>query len=99
MEYTRLIYHTFYKEFSGSSPEEIIRHVYEDSKDGTGCNFLEWWNYQKQLWGSKYGHVIPDSPESDNASQKLLDVLIEVGALEAGPKTPVSRTMEIGRGR
>jgi hypothetical protein len=87
-----LVCHTFYREFSGLSPEEVIRHVYEDCREGTGCTFSEWWEYQKTLWGTKYGHVIPDSPDSDNAYHTLLDVLIKVGALEAGPQPPTSRT-------
>ena len=95
----QLVYHTFYKEFSGSTAEEVIQRLYEDSKEGTGCSFPEWWDYQKKLWGQKYDHAIPETPDAENAHQKLLDFLVEVGALEVGPKEPPQRTVESGRGR
>lgn len=31
-----LQYHTFYGSFSGETPEEIVRQLYEDSRRGIG---------------------------------------------------------------
>jgi hypothetical protein len=81
-----LVYHTFISEFKGADAKEVIQAVYEDAKQGTGATFQEWWDYQKKLWSKKYGVDIPESPDSPDASQKLLDILVDVGALEVGPK-------------
>lgn len=78
-------YHTFYAEYRGATPEEVIQSVYADAKAGTDMSFEEWWQYQKDLWKYKYGKEAPDAGAAD-ASHKLLKLLVDVGALEPGEK-------------
>ncbi len=79
------IYHTFFREFQGASAQEVVQSLYEDSRAGTGMDFQAWWNYQKKLWDTRYGLTIPEA-DTAGAEQKLLDVLLQVGALERGHK-------------
>lgn len=83
-----LVYHTFLSEYRGVSAEDIIQRIYEDSASGTGASVSQWWDNQKKLWGREYTHDVPNSPEEPNASQRLLEILLEVGALEVGPQKP-----------
>ena len=92
-----LVYHTFYKEFRGNSAEEIVQQLYEDSKKGTGCTFPEWWSYQQRIWKDRYNHEVP-AADAEQAPQKLLDVLLKVGALEQGQR-PLPRRSGEDRGR
>lgn len=76
-----LSYRTFFARYTGATPEDVIQAIYADSKAGTGMSFEEWWEYQGDVWSLKYGIKIPKRDEPD-ASRKLLDILIDVGALE-----------------
>ena len=76
-----LSYHTFFATYAGATPEEVIQAVYADAKAGTGISFEEWWQYQQDLWQMKYAKEVP-APDAPDAARKLLDVLIDVGALE-----------------
>ena len=76
-----LSYHTFFAEYTGATPEEVIQAVYADAKAGTGMSYEDWWQYQRDLWQMKYVIDVPAiyNPE---AAQRLLDILTDVGALE-----------------
>ncbi len=81
----RFVYHTFFAEYAGDSPEDIINAVHKDAEAGTGLNFDLWWAYQAELWDFKYKLKVPD-PKDPDAASKLLQILLDVGALENGPK-------------
>jgi hypothetical protein len=95
-----LVFHTlFEEEFSGSSPQDIVQALFENSKKGLGdITFEQWWDYQRNLWSQKYRFQIPDH-DAEGASQALLDSLLQVGALEKGV-LPVSshesRGLDVG---
>ena len=90
----RLQYHTFFADYSGDSPEDVIQAVHIDSERVTGLNLDQWWAYQAELWDFKYGLKIPDPREPD-AAAKLLDIFVEIGALENGPR-PALKTPRHG---
>ena len=77
-----LHYRTFYAEYSGATPEEVIEALYADARYGTGLSFDKWWQYQRDLWHARYGICVPAREECD-AAKRLLDILLDVGALEA----------------
>lgn len=81
-----LIYHTFFAEFRGVTPAEVIQSIYEDSAKGTGHSYPEWWAYQKRLWGSPFSRF-PHENQPDGCEQ-LLKILVKAGALAVGPKSP-----------
>lgn len=83
----RLVYHTFFAEFRGETPEDVVQALYKDSATVTGQTYPEWWAYQKHLWSSLFVTV----PEENqvNACKKLLEIMVNVRALELGPR-PVS---------
>jgi len=77
-----LRYHTFYTEYSGATPEEVVQALYADARLGTGLSFDGWWQYQCDLWAAKYGLSVPP-PHEEGAARRLIDILLDVGALEA----------------
>lgn len=81
----RIVYHTFMSEFSGSTAEEVIQQIYRDFKAGTGYDFQQWWNYQREFCADIGQVTAPDHPNVANASQLMLDALVEAGGLENGP--------------
>ena len=76
-----LSYRTFFAQYKGATPEEVVQAIYADAKEGTGMSFREWWQYQGDLWSTKYDKKIP-AADSPDAARQLLDILIDVGALE-----------------
>lgn len=84
-ESQELIYHTFFAEFRGETPKDVIQSIYEDSAAVTGQSYPEWWAYQKRLWGGPFSRF----PKEDqpNACEQLLQVLVKARALEVGPKS------------
>ena len=46
-------------------------------------SFDEWWEYQSEIWDAKYKKKVPEQT-SPTAFKDLLDILIDVGALEEG---------------
>jgi hypothetical protein len=88
MSRRNLIYHTSYGEFEGASADEVVQLLYEYSRQGTGVDFEKWWRYQKNVWKLRYGLDVPEDPRSENASQKMLDVMVKSGALVPGPTPP-----------
>lgn len=80
-----LVYHTFFAEYQGGTPEDIVRQMHEESRRGTGLDMSGWWAYQRELWSHKYGIDVP-AQDSENAAAGLIDVLLKVGALEQGPR-------------
>ena len=77
-----LTYRTFFATYTGATPEEVIQAVYADARAGVGVSFEAWWYYQQDLWKTRYGIDIPP-PDAPGAAQRMLDVLLDVGALEA----------------
>ncbi len=86
MEGDKLQFHTLFgEEFTGSSPEDVIETLYQNSKEGMGgITFDQWWAYQSETWQQKYGLTVPPHGEPE-ASHKLLEIMVGVGALEQGP--------------
>ena len=82
------IYHTFYAEYEGATADEIVQLMYEYTRRGTGTDFENWWRYQQNVWKRICGLEVPEDPQSENASQKLLDILVKAGALVPGPRPP-----------
>lgn len=80
-----LVYHTFFGEFSGADAQAVLAALHEDSRAGTGLDYPAWWAYQQKLWKRRYGLSIPDAAHPDGC-RRLLEVLIEVGALIDGPR-------------
>ncbi len=79
------VYNNTFNEFKGKTPDEIIQAVYRESQAHTGASYAEWWSYQQDIWRRSYGIKIPDM-QDDGACDALLKVLLDVGALEEGPK-------------
>jgi hypothetical protein len=77
-----LQFRTFFNNYSGKTPEDVIRAVYADAQAGTGMSYDEWWQYQRDVWNLKYGQKVPEK-DAPGAAQELLGILIENGALEA----------------
>ena len=90
-----LHYKTFFAEYSGETPEDVIQAVYADAKSGTGMTFPEWWQYQKDVWALKYEEKIPEMDEPD-AAGKLLEILVHLGALESAAKPQPKKSSFIG---
>lgn len=86
-----LVYHTFFAEFSGADAQAVLDAVYAHSRKGTGFSYDEWWAYQQKLWQSRYGRKIPEASHPD-AAGRLLQVLIDVGALVEGPRPAKAAT-------
>ena len=78
-------YHTSYGEFHANSAQALVQALYEDSRRGTGCSYLEWWRYQQTLCKQVSEQIVPE-PDEPLACEKLVDILIDVGALEPGPQ-------------
>lgn len=81
-----LIFHRAFlkEEFSGETPEDIVKALYENSKKGMGdISYEDWWEYQTNMWASRYGKGVPPL-DTHGAHQILLDILVEVGALKEG---------------
>ena len=78
-----LIYHTFFAEYQGNTPQELIAAIHRDAKSGTGQSFDDWWGYQQKLWNHLYGIDVPDA-HAPNATDELLTILVKVRALEKG---------------
>ena len=87
MNDTPLVYHNFFREFSGTTAEEVVTQLYEDAKKGTGESKDQWWKRQQLAWPAADGGLIPESNEA-GAAQKMLDALVAADALIAGPKPP-----------
>lgn len=81
-----LRYRTFFNEYSGKRPEDVLQAVAADAKAGTGMSYDEWWDYQRDVWDFKYGEKVPEK-DAPGAARELLGILVEVGALEAVKKT------------
>lgn len=81
-----LVFHTLFdEEFRGSSAEEVVQALYENSRQGMGgISFDDWWGYQSNNWKGRYGLSVPLVNEPE-ACAKLLKVMVKVGALESGP--------------
>lgn len=88
-----LVYHTFFAEYKGESPEDIVRQLHADSRKGIDLDMEGWWEYQSELWSLKYGLDVP-AQDSANAAAGLIDVLLKVGALEEGPKPSRGHALE-----
>ncbi len=88
-----LVYHTFFAEYKGDTPEEVIAQIHEDSRDGTDMDFSAWWKYQQKIWGAKYGLDVPEK-DSKDAAQGMLNVLLKVGAIEHGPRAGHEGTLK-----
>jgi hypothetical protein len=83
-----LTFHTFFKEsFSGETPEDVLAAVYAESAPSTGLTYSEWWAYQQRVWRTLYGIVVPDL-DSPCAHARLLEILVDVGALLPGKRPP-----------
>lgn len=93
-----LIYHTFFAEYQGNTPQELIAAIHRDAKSGTGQSFDDWWGYQQKLWNHLYGIDVPDA-HAPNATDELLTILVKVRALEKG-RAPahVTRTRQARHG-
>ena len=78
-----LIYHTFFAEYRGNTPQELIASIHREAKSGTGQSFEDWWSYQQKLWSHLYGISVPDA-HAPNANDDLLTILVKVRALEKG---------------
>lgn len=78
-------YHTSYGEFHADSAHALVQALYEDSRRGTGCSYPEWWSYQHAVWKQVSDRTVPE-PDEPLACEKLVDILVDVGALEAGPQ-------------
>jgi hypothetical protein len=78
-------YHTFYGEFHGGSAQTVVQALYEHSRRGTGCSYLEWWCYQQALWKQVADRTVPE-PDEPLACETLVEILVDVGALEPGPR-------------
>ncbi|MGZ9097829.1 MAG: hypothetical protein ACXW30_05990 [Micavibrio sp.] len=79
------VYNNVFNEFHGKTPDEVIQAVYQESRAHTGASYDEWWSYQQDIWRRSYDAHIPDS-QANGACEVLLKVLLDVGALEEGPK-------------
>jgi hypothetical protein len=88
----KFVFHTYFNEqFQGDSENDIIQALYHNSKEGmNNISFEDWWDYQNNLWLSKYRTQLPP-PNAPDASKKMLDLLVRTGALLQGPLT--SQTM------
>lgn len=93
MSRKKLIFHTFYAEYEADTADEIIQLLYEYTRRGTGADFQNWWRYQRNAWKTICSLDVPEDSQSENASQKLLDVLLKAGALLPGPKPPGRHAM------
>jgi hypothetical protein len=80
-----LVYHTFFAEYKGDTPDDIIRSLHADSHRETKISLSGWWEYQATLWKHKYDIDVPDI-DSENAAADMIKVLLKVGALEHGPR-------------
>ena len=80
-----LVFHTFYAEYRGDTPEQLVATLHKDSQSGTGMDYAAWWAWQKKLWSYTGGYTVP-SPGEPDACAKLIDILTNVGALEPGPR-------------
>lgn len=80
-----LVYHTYYDEFTGANAAEVVDKIYTSAKSTLEVSKEEWWQYQQKVWKRMENKIIPDMAAPD-AAQRLLDVLIEVRALQRGPK-------------
>ncbi len=76
-----LYYKTFFADYHGETPAEVIQAVYEDARSGTGMSYEQWWQYQKDVWATKYDEHVPDM-DAPEAEKKLLEILVHLGALE-----------------
>jgi hypothetical protein len=83
-------YHTFYDEFHADSAQDLVQALYENSRRGTGCSHPEWWRYQQAVWKQVSERIVPE-PDEPLACEKLVDILVDVGALEPGPQPPRDR--------
>jgi len=90
-----LHYKTFFNKYSGKTPEDVIQAVYADAKAGTGMSLDQWWDYQREVWDFKYGQKIPAKDEPE-AAKKLLNILVDLGALEAVKKPEPKKSSFIG---
>lgn len=81
-----LVFHTYFgEEFRGTDPEDVINQLYLSSKEGMGdITFEDWWRYQQKLWRGRYGLKVPKHYRK-NAGEKMLRVMLRVGALKEGP--------------
>jgi hypothetical protein len=80
-----LVYHTFFAEYEGESPGDILRAVHKKSAEGIPVSFNDWWKHQQTTWKAKYNIDVPSIGEP-NAEDSLLKILIDVEALEIGKK-------------
>jgi hypothetical protein len=78
-------YHTFYGEFHADSAQALVQALYEDSRRGTGCSYPEWWRYQQAVWKQVSNRTVPE-PDEPLACEKLVDILVDVGASELSPQ-------------
>lgn len=84
-----LVFHTFYAEFRGDTPEQLVAALHKDAEAGTDLDYQQWWAWQRKLWSYTRGYTVP-SPDEPHACAKLIDILVDVGALERGPRpTPL----------
>jgi hypothetical protein len=80
-----LVYHTFFKEYHGADAESVLQAVHADAHTGTGMTYREWWQWQQHLWQRRYQLEVPP-PEAPAAADRLLGVLVRIGALKSGPR-------------
>ena len=84
----KLVFHTYFGEFCGDTPEEIVQQLFVDSRRGIGPDWAmqKWWDYQRTVWKRLEGKKLPASPDELDAAKKMLACLVEVEALEVGPR-------------
>jgi len=88
-----LVYHTFYAEYRGNTPEELVAALHKDSETGTGMDYAAWWAWQKKLWATQANVNVP-APDEPGACTKLISILVNVGALETGPRPAPAPTSD-----
>ena len=83
-----MFYHNTFVEVSGDTPADIVQQLYEDSRRGIGPDLTkqEWWEYQRTVWRRMERKTLPATPDDKGAAERFLQIVVEVGALEEGPK-------------
>ena len=83
----KLVFHTYFGEFSGDTPKRSFSSSLrtaggESVRIGPGRKV----GLPTRLWKRIEGRKLPASPDEPGAAKKMLACLVEVDALQVGPK-------------
>lgn len=83
----KIICHNRFGTYQGSNAGEVLRAIHAEAALSTPISFEEWKSYNAELWKAGYNIDVPQGGDP-GSEEGFLKILLDVGAVEPGPKPP-----------